>query len=65
MICEKQDGLIHNKDIYRKINILCKVGKLELHFVSENLVLSKQSNINTLLHLGLVVEYAKRLVSWY
>lgn len=61
LVCDKVDRLIRSKDIYKKVNKLRRDGKLELHFVSENLVLSQQSNGNALLHFGLIVEYAKRL----
>lgn len=63
LVCDKVDRLIRSRDVYNKVNKLRRDGKLELHFVSENLVLSKQSNSNVLLHFGLIVEYAMRLVS--
>ena len=63
LVCDKVDRLIRSKDVYNKVNKLRRDGKLELHFVSENLVLSKESNSNVLLHFGLIVEYAMRLVS--
>ena len=63
LVCDKVDRLIRSRDVYNKVNKLRRDGKLELHFVSENLVLSKESNSNVLLHFGLIVEYAKRLAS--
>ena len=63
LVCDKVDRLIRNRDVYNKINKLRRDGKLELHFVSENLVLSKHSNSNVLLHFSLIVEYVMRLVS--
>lgn len=63
LVCDKVDRLIRSRDVYNKVNKLRRDGKLELHFVTENIVLSKESNSNVLLHFGLIVECALKLVS--
>ena len=63
LVCEKANSLTHTFEEYRRISNLIKSGKLELHLLQENVVLSQESNCNILLNLGVIVNSALQLAS--
>ena len=63
LVCDKVDRFLRTTDDYYKVDGLVKKGKLELHFVTDNLVISQESNSNDLLHYGLIMTISERLAS--
>lgn len=63
LVCDKVHRLLRKKEDYYRVEKLRKKGKLELHFVNDNLVLSVESNSNDLLHYGLILGFAQQLAS--
>lgn len=61
LVCDSVNRLLRSREDYNKINRLCRQGKLELHFVRDNLVLSEQSNSNVLLKYGLIIGMGEKL----
>lgn len=61
LVCDSVNRLLRSREDYNKINKLRREGKLELHFVRDNLVLSKQSNSNVLLKYGLIIGMGEKL----
>lgn len=63
LVCDKVQRLLRKKEDYYRVEKLRKTGKLELHFVKDELVLSVESNSNELLHYGLILGFAQQLAS--
>lgn len=63
LVCDKVQRLLRKKEDYYRVEKLRKTGKLELHFVKDELVLSVESNSNELLHYGLILGLAQQLAS--
>lgn len=63
IICDKVSRFLYTAEDYYKIDSLVKKGKLELHFVLDNIVISQESNSNDLLHYGLIMTLTERLAS--
>lgn len=63
LVCDKVHRLLRKKEDYYRVEKLRKKGKLELHFVQDELVLSAESNSNDLLHYGLICGFTQQLAS--
>ena len=63
VVCENISRFLRNSDDYLRVVRLCKTGKLELHFVSDELVFNSNSDPNDLLHYGLILGLTDKLVS--
>ncbi len=63
LVCETISRFLRSKEEYYRVLKLCKTGKLELHFVRDELVFSSNANPNDLLHYGLILGLTDKLAS--